>query len=624
MAIEAGATGVRRTIVRWARRLMLWVVAPLLAVAILLAGFNLLFPRMAKQWAAAGATQLMIRTLALRAGTGWAGEGLTVQENIRVPMGDGVHLATDLYLPETQGPHPAIVVRTPYTKGEGKVIGEFFTRYGYAVAVQDTRGKHASEGEFYPFRAEQKDGREFTKWVKRQPWCNGKIGGFGLSYLGFTQWSAAVDNPLLTAISPAVISSDLYGAIYKGGAFGKLTYLEWSLSSYGRTGDWQGAKNIKRGYAHFPQIEADDVSLRDLDFYNDWVSHPRPDAYWQEVNGERGMERVEAPAFLVAGWYDFMLDGQMRDFREMREQGRGAARSGTKILIGPWSHGFFNVNLKNYGIEQRRLEAIPFEFIKETKDWLDYSLKGADNGWDQRPAVRAYVLGENVWRDEAEWPPRGAGERAYYLHSGGKAQTLNGDGMLRTEAPPGQQAEDTFTYDPRNPVPTKGGGHGNNWTVGPVDQREVEKREDVLVYTSEGLRAPVLAMGQVKARIYAASSARDTDFTAKLVDVFPDGRALIVCEGILRARYREGVGQETLMEPGVVYAMEIELGPTAVRFQAGHRIRLEVSSSNAPRYDVNPNTGREIATERNPVAARQRVLHDAKNPSALILPVMAK
>ncbi len=609
---------------RIARRVALWVLAPVLVLAVLLAGFRFLFPAAAKAASAYTASQLLIRTLALRAGTGWAGEGVTLRENIRVPMRDGVHLATDLYLPDSPGPHPAVAIRTPYTKAEAKLTAEFFARYGYAVVVQDTRGRHKSEGDFYPFRFEMNDGFDFSEWIRRQRWCNGKIGGFGPSYLGFTQWAMAVDNPHLASISPTFITGDLQGALYKGGAFGQLTYLHWSLSSYGRYGNGAGAKNIQRGYRHSPLIESDDAALRDIGFYNDWVSHPQPGPYWEEMSPMSRVERISTPAFMTAGWYDFMLDAQIRDFQRVRSHAAEPARSGTKLLIGPWSHSFFNRNLKNYGIRQRRLEPIPFEWVKASKDWLDYTLKSAPNGWDRRPPVRVYVLGANTWRDEEEWPPRGAEERAYYLRSGGNARTLGGDGTLSADAPSAAEPEDSFVFDPCDPVPTRGGGHGTPWTAGPADQREVEERGDVLVYTTAALERPLLVMGRVRARIFAASSAPDTDFTAKLVDVFPDGRALIVCEGILRARYREGYGRPKPLEPGVVHPLEIELGHTAVSFQPGHRIRLEISSSNAPRYDVNPNTGTEIATEKTRVPARQRVLHTSEAPSALMLPVVAR
>lgn len=601
-----------------------WVAAPVVVLFVALAGFRFCCPKAAQAVAAYCGSQLLIRTLALRAGTGWAGEGFRLQEDVEVAMRDGVRLSTDIYLPESPGPHPAIAIRTPYTKREAKLIGEFFARYGYAVAVQDTRGRHGSGGEFYPFRAEVADGVDFARWIREQRWCNGRIGGFGASYLGFTQWAMAAGDSQVTSIAPTFITGDLHGAIYKGGGFGELTYLHWSLSSYGRYGDWAGAKNIQRGFRHSPLIESDNAALRDIGFYNDWVSHPQPDGYWREMSPMSQVARISTPAFMTAGWYDFMLDGQIRDFQRVRREAAEPARRGTKLLIGPWSHHFFNANLKNYDIEQRWLEAAPFEFVKETKDWLDASLKGASNGWERRSAVRVYVLGANVWRDEEDWPPPGVSERLYYLRSGGKARTLNGDGELTTEAPAEAEPEDSFVFDPKNPAPTKGGSHGDAQMAGPADQRDVEQREDVLVYTSQALQRPLLVMGQVKARIFAASSAVDTDFTAKLVDVFPDGRALIVCEGMIRGRYREGTAQPKLLTPGAVYDFEIELGHTAVSFGVGHRIRLEISSSNAPRYDVNPNTGAEIATERTRVAARQRVMHGAGYRSALLLPVAGR
>jgi putative CocE/NonD family hydrolase len=600
--------GIRRLL----RALLRWVLLPILSLILLLAAFRFLFPSTAKSAAEYCVSQLLIRGLALRAGTGWAGEGFQSQLKLQVPLRDGVLLATDLYLPTAQGPYPTILVRTPYSRGEGKIIGEFFARYGYAVAVQDTRGRHDSQGDFYPFRFEAEDGVDFAAWAHSQPWCNGKIGAFGASYLGFTQWALNAANPHLTSIAPAFISGDLYEVFYKGGAFAQLTYLEWSLASHGRYGDAKGPQNIKRGFGHLPLIDSDNAALQDIDFYNDWVSHPQPGPYWRAMSPMAHVENLSTPAFMTAGWYDFMLDGEIRDFQRIRVHAPAHVRNGTKLLIGPWSHSFFNFNLKNYGIQQRWLEAIPFEFVKASKDWMDYSLKGIPNGWDQRPTVRAYVLGANTWRDEQDWPPRDTIDRPYYLRA---AASLN------PQPPTTPDQEVTFTFDPANPVPTKGGGHGNAWTAGPVDQTEIEKRPDVLVFTTSPVDSPLLVVGNVRARIFASSTATDTDFTAKLVDVFPDGRALIVCEGIQRARYRQGIDKPEPLQPGTVYPFDIELGPTAVSFQPGHRIRLEISSSNAPRYDVNPNTGADIATETKRLTATQRIFHGVNHPSALILPV---
>jgi len=593
-----------------------------LGVAVLLAGLVFLFPKTAKRWAAAGMEELLPHYLAWHAGTGSFVSRLASKQEVKMPLRDGIQLATDVYLPSGPGPFPTIAIRTPYTKGEGRPIGDFFARYGYAVAIQDVRGRHASEGEFYPFRAEVGDGVDFTRWLKQQSWCNGKIGSFGASYLGFTQWAMAVGNPDLTSIAPTLITANLYHGIYQGGAFGKLTFLDWSLQSYGRYGDWAGAKHADRGYRHFPLVESDDAALKDIPFYNDWTSHPVPDAYWRALNVDHRFPEITAPAFLTAGWYDFFLEGQLNDFQLIRKTGTPRVREQTKILIGPWNHAFFNGHQKRYGIRQGRLELIPFEFVRATKDWYDFTLKGIANGWDQRPPVRVYVLGQNAWRDESEWPPARASQRCFYLHSAGKAPTLGGDGTLDLAPPAGPEPADSFVFSPTNPVPTLGGGHGVPAACGPADQRDIEQRADVLVYSSAPLSQRMLVMGPVSVQLFASSTTADTDFTAKLVDVFPNGQALIVCEGIVRARYRNGLEKPELLQPGKTYAFDLRVGNTAVLFQAGHRIRLELSSSNFPRYDPNPNTGAEIATERNPVPAMQAVFHTHENPSALFLPVV--
>ena len=605
-------------------RVLKWTLLVTLGVVVLAVGFAFLFPQTAKRWSTKGMEELLPRYLAWNAGTGRFTSHLASRQEVKSPMRDGVQLATDIYLPSGHGPFPTIAIRTPYAKTDGRLIGDFFARYGYAVAIQDVRGRFASEGEFYPFRAEVDDGVDFTRWLKQQPWCNGKIGGFGLSYLGFTQWAMAVGNSDLTSIAPTLITANLYHGLYQGGAFGKLTFLHWSLTSYGRRGDWAGAKNIDRGYQHFPLVESDDAALTNISFYDDWVSHPTPDRYWRDLSVDHRFAEMTAPALLTAGWYDFFLEGQLHDFELIQQTASPRVREQTKILIGPWNHAFFNGNQQRYGIRQGKLELVPFEFVRAAKDWFDYSLQGLNNGWDRRPPVRAYVLGANVWRDEKQWPPADANPRTFYLHSAGKAQTLDGDGTLDSHAPTEAEPADSFVFDPRKPVPTKGGAHGVPAACGPADQREVEARPDVLVYSSAPLTEPLLVMGPVTARVFASSTARDTDFTAKLVDVFPDGQALIVCEGVLRARYRNGLDKPELLEPGKIYPFDIHVGNTAVQFQPGHRLRLEISSSNFPRYDPNPNTGTDIATERNPVSATQTIFHTHELPSALMLPVVPK
>lgn len=603
----------------WALR---WVLVPGLALILLAAGFSVLFPETARSWVDAASWRALVQVLAWRAGTG-PFESRMRTESAMVPMRDGIRLATDLFLPESEGPFPVIVVRTPYTRGQGRPVGMFFARYGYAVAVQDVRGRHDSEGEFYPFRSESADGADLTHWLLEQPWCNGKISGFGGSYMGITQWAMAAGNPDVTSIAPLFATADLYSGIHPGGVFAKLTFLDWSLTSHGRYGSYAAARNIQRGFRHFPLREADDAAGYDIDFFNDWVDRPVPDEYWAQLNSRKRFSEFSAPAFIVGGWYDFFAEATIQDFLGLQAAAPPAVRQQTRLLMGPWSHEFFNPNLANYGIEPRWLELLPFEVVHDFKAWYDYSLKGLDNGWEQRAPVRVFVIGENVWRDEAAWPPAGAVTTSLYLGSTGTAGDDLESGRLDPAVPVLDQPADRFVYDPRDPVPTWGGRHGNHWNWGPSDQRGVEDRPDVLVYTSEALEEPLRVMGPVRTRLYASSSAPDTDFTAKLVDVFPDGKALIVCEGIVRARYRKGLEQPELLRPGAVELYEIPMGNTAVLFRAGHRVRLEVSSSNYPRYDANPNTGGEISRQREPQSATQHVYHSPEHPSVLELPVVA-
>jgi uncharacterized protein len=605
------------------RFLLKWIVAPAFLLILMAVGFFFIFPATARAWLEAGIWRAFPHYLAWRSETGSFASGVRI-ESVSVPMRDGIRLKADLYLPDPPGPFPVIVVRTPYTKAEAKPVGMFFARYGYAVLVQDVRGRHDSEGEFYPFTAEQADGTDLTGWLKQQSWCNGKIGAFGGSYMGITQWAMAGGNAEVTSITPVFATADLYSGLYQAGVFSKHTFLHWTLTSHGRYGNLSGARNIEKGYRHFPLRESDDAAGQDVEFFNDWVDRPVPDGYWRSMNHRDRFSSTSAPVFLIGGWYDFFAEATIDDFLLLRRTAPAEVREKSKLLMGPWSHEFFNPNLSNYGIEPRWMELIPFEVVHGVKSWYDHSLKAIDNGWENKAAVRVYVLGENVWRDEQEWPPAGAFMHTYYLRSEGRAGDDSENGRLDLEAPAADEPPDTFVYDPLDPVPTRGGRHGNHWTWGPADQREIAERPDVLVYTSEPLDEPLRVMGAVTARLFASSTAVDTDFTAKLVDVFPDGRALIICEGVIRARYRNGLHQPELLQPGEVYPFDIRIGNTAVLFARGHRVRLEVSSSNYPRYDANPNTGGAIATERHPLPATQNLFHGPEYPSSLVLPVVKR
>ena len=567
----------------------------------------------------------LLKIIAWRAGTGRFTYNFHIEKNVKIPMKDGIKLSADIYIPIGKGPFPVVLTRLPYGKASCAVFAELFARYGYVLVIQDTRGKFDSEGEFYPFIHEKEDGKATTAWVKSQPWCNGKLGMFGISYFGYTQWALAPGNHDITSITPIVTTSNIYNLVYWGGSFGELSYLNWSLAECGRTSNADNVKNIDKAHRAMPLIAKDRTAYRDVPNYKDWVSHPTPDDYWAQLSVEDRIHEISAPMYLIAGWYDIFNTGQLKDFELIKKTGQPQVAAGTKILIGPWNHGFSDrITERIYGIKRSRLEIVPFKVLKDIKEWYDYSLKGITNNWEKKPPVKLYVLGENVWRYENEWPLTRTVYTGYYLHSGGSANTYAGDGRLDTDKPVSKEPADSFAYDPQNLVPTVGGSNLILENSGPMDQRKIEKREDILVYSTEPLQKEIEATGPVQLTVYVASDAADTDFTGKLADVFPDGKTLLICDGILRARYRNGLDRPELMENGKIYKLDIFLGNTSVLFKKGHKIHIEVSSSNFPRFDRNPNTGADIATETNLQTARQSVFHDADYPSCLILPVIPR
>jgi putative CocE/NonD family hydrolase len=574
-------------------------------------------------------------------------ETILIEKNVMVPMRDGVKLATDVYRLDGAGSQPVALARTPYNKDLSVTSGGMFNilravQAGYVVVVQDTRGRFASEGEFTPMFQERDDGADAIGWAARQPWSSGKVGTFGGSYLGNTQWLAAREQPAaLLAIAPAITWSDLYeGMEYQGGA-NYLHGLLWSagmipeeirrrvasgrmppetLSTLG-----EAASDLGALFAHLPLD--DHPMLRALaPHYFDWLAHPTPGEYWRPASPNDAYEQITTPALHIGGWYDIFLWGTLQNYMGMRQRGGSAhARQHQRLIIGPWSHmnqsGSFPE--REFGMSA---SADAIDLTGLHLRWFDRWLKGVDNGVEQEQPVEIFVMGSDQWRAEDDWPLPDAQYRRYYLHSGGRANTLHGDGTLSAESP-GDEPADAFLYNPLRPVPTLGGQmllFGGNAT-GPRDQRAVEARDDVLVYSTPALDHPVEVIGPIELRLFVASSARDTDVTGKLVDVFPDGRAMILTEGVLRARYRNPLAPE-LLEPGTVYELRIDLWATANVFLPGHRIRLEVSSSNFPRIARNTNTGGEIASEGADQCALaiNRVFHNGAYPSHLVLPIIER
>ncbi len=578
---------------------------------------------------------------------------LVIDKNVMVGMRDGVRLATDVYRPEGGGPYPTIVQRTPYNKELPVLVNFCFdvlraAQAGYAVVVQDGRGRYQSEGTFDAFTDEARDGADTVAWAAAQPWSTGAVGMVGGSYFGATQWLAAIEAPeALRAIAPFVTTDQYYESwAYQGGAFQLGFNLHWTLTTLGfgelmrQVGS--GAAPMERVGALVAAVDANDELYRrlplrhapELDglapYYQDWLAHPSYDAFWKAIAPRESYEKITVPALNMGGWYDLFLKGTLANYLGMKERGGSEpARRLQRLVVGPWAHGPLSgwYPERSYGL-MSGTDASDITGLQLR--WFDALLKGEDTGLEADKPVRLFVMGANVWRDEDDWPLPDTAYVDYFLRSGGHANTADGDGELSAEAP-GEQPEDVFIYDPTDPVPTTGGptflpGLFIGANAGPFDQRAVEQRADVLCYTTPPLAEPLEVTGPVELVVHVSSSAPDTDVTGKLVDVHPDGRAENLCEGILRARYRNSLSEPELMERGQVYELTVDLVATANVFAAGHRIRLEVSSSNFPRFDRNTNTGGTIAdeTEQDLRPATNRVHHCASHPSRLVLPVIRR
>jgi len=551
-----------------------------------------------------------------------------LERQITIPAPDGTALVGDLYRPRTAEPTPTILVRIPYTKTWrntlfARTIGHLWASRGYTALIQGTRGRYESGGRYDPFVHEANDGQATLDWIAQQPWSNGKVAMWGGSYFGYTQWVLAhPGNPQLAALIPQICSTRFHQMFYPGGAFSFESALFWSTLSYGDRDIALPSEAIQQGYAAFPLLEADDRAVQDIAFFNDWAGNPSADApYWRQVDGDNRAATLTAPALLMAGWYDPFLPSQLADFQQIQAEADRAIAQSTRLVIGPWVHAGTVTFPDGTTPRNYRLES-----IEPSLPWFDQHLRNEGNPY---PApVRIYVMGANEWRDEQEWPLARTQATPFYLHSNRQANSAAGDGELRLEAVSAENWEDRggdrFTYDPQNPVPSAGGTMlGPNSGIRP--QNEVEARDDVLVYSTPPLERDTEVTGNIQLTLYVSTTAPSTDFSAKLVDVYPDGMAYNVSEGILRRDYptvstAEELSLTTEIQP--VTEIQIDLWPTSQVFHQGHRIRLEVSSSNYPRFDRNPNTGGFIPTEMEGAIAQQTLYHSATHPSRLILPLI--
>lgn len=554
-----------------------------------------------------------------------AASGFRLLRNVPVPMRDGVCLATTVAIPEGDGAFPVILVRTAYNRVN--VWGAALARRGIAFAAQDVRGRYGSDGEWRPFVNEAADGEDTLDWLAAQPWCNGRVGMYGNSYLASTSFYAALSgHPALVAANPRFMAGDCW----------KRGYYSDGALSLGLTYTWlcfecpPGRTSEATMLTHFdvPAL-LQSLPLKTLDaaggrgtvpWYREYVARNRYDDLWRALNVRKDFARVRAPMLLTGGWYDYYAGETFRNFEALRRQApTPELRDSHRVVVGPWAHG---MQLDGTLGEIDFGDAAMREEWGHPERWMDVLLKGGTPQQAQAAPVRIFVMGVNRWRSEQEWPPARTRYQDWFLHPGG---------ILSPDTPPAG-TRDTFSYDPDNPVPSHGGNHSIGRSSpglsqllkpGPFDQREIEARPDVLVYTSDVLRENLEVTGPVVVTLFAASSAPDTDFVARLTDVHPDGRSINITEGILRARFRGGVWDAPQrMQPGEVYAFAIDLQATSNVFLAGHRIRLHITSSSFPLWDRNLNTGLNPATDTTRQVALQTVCHGQPHPSRIRLPVI--
>jgi putative CocE/NonD family hydrolase len=560
--------------------------------------------------------------------------GIKLQSNVKVLMRDGIHLAADIYRPAGPGKFPCLMMLSPYWKQRPADVDSavYYAKKGYAVTLLDSRGRHDSEGVWVPYIHEPQDGFDAQQWLGQQPWSNGKIGTFGSSYVGFTQVMPAVfRSPYLKAMVPAANQQTNFGFLYNDGVMQLNAVFTFGLFCSGRTQQYRTGSGIETNplfnydeiFRRLPLITAlDDIA--DLPHVKAWIEHNTYDDYWKSYGIKEKYGEIDVPAYFISGWYDNLVHEVFRNFKGFTEHARSErARNGTKILIGPWTHALASTNPADHAgwaVDFGHAGAV--NLLDLHLRWYDFWLKEQQNGIDREAPVRIFVMGANQWRQEKEWPLARTRYMKYFLASGGKANSLYGDGALSASISDPKQS-DSFTFDPADPVPTLGGQISTHVDLrGPRDRRPVERRDDVLVYTSEPLTKDLEVTGPIVVKLYAASSAVDTDFTGTLTDVSPNGEAVHLCEGVRRASFRESLEHPSPIEPGKIYEYSIDLWETSNVFKAGHRMRLEISSSNFPRWARNLNTGRHFGTTSEMKTARQTIYHDAAHPSHLLLPVI--
>ena len=596
-------------------------------------------------------------------------DDVVVQTKIMVPMRDGVNLATDIYLPGKagsvqEGKYPTILTRSPYGRGGSKKQAEFFVHHGYVYIAQDTRGRFDSEGVWHMMTDDGKDGVDTAAWIGKQPWSDGKIGMLGTSYVGGTQHAMAMEGApeLATVIPVDAVSNPGHQSMRNAGAF-EMRFWNWIMLNAGKgsragrdPGTAAALKDMadhRLEYLKLLPLRPGTTPLKLAPEYEDWIvqgmSHGANDSFWKQNDIMHNADKYkDIPVYLVGGWYDSWAGNTTTNFGILTK----TLKSPVYLIMGPWIHG--SQTKSSHGQIDFGNEAAIADELAWRLEWYDHWMKGKDNSVGKTAPfatkVRVFVMGSGdghktdkgllfhggSWREEREWPLARTKLTPFYLGS---------DGTLSTKKPESAEASTAFTFDPTHPVPTIGGNISSNdglMLQGGWDQRggphiwnsleplPLSARNDVVVFQSEPLAEDTEVTGEIEVKLWASSSALDTDFTAKLVDVYPasqdwpSGFDLNIGDGIIRARFREAEDHEKLLEPGKVYPFTIHLYPTSNVFKKGHRIRVDVSSSNFPRFDVNPNTGEPLNNNRRTQTAVNTLFHDKNHPSHILLPLIPR
>ena len=543
-------------------------------------------------------------------------------ETITIPMRDGVTLTADLYRDDSVKEAPVILTRTPYDRTKQKGTGEKWAKAGYIFIAQDCRGKFGSSGDFAPYNNEGQDGYDTIEWITRQSWCSGRVGMMGGSYVGAVQWQAAAENPPgLAAIAPQATWSSFYRNLYLGGSVRLSLIAGWIA---GNSPKPEGAKpnDFNKALLRLPLGEVDSAIGWEMPWLDAFLTHPQPDGFWTRLDLTSRLPELQLPALHVVGYYDYFSRESVDNFMIMQKQARDEkTRQQQRLILGPWDHGTVG-KTKVADVEFGPDAAVDLFAIQ--LDWFDRHLKQDPAALAKPfPPVRYFSMGDNVWQDAQSWPPDGFKETPFFLRSDGKANTRKGNGRLTREAPDQDETADTFRADPANPTPSTPITEARPIKAavwGPVDQSAIEDRDDVLVYTSEPMTAPLTFAGNAEAKLHVSTDTPDADWAVKLIDVHPDGFAQNIARGILRGRYRTSLLKPELMKPGQVYEITVDLGPVAATIAKGHQLRVDISGADFPLYDRNPNTAEGIFSDKTVIATAQ-VHHKPGALSRIVLPV---